>query len=571
MVELAEPHAIDPAWKAWRWDRLPMLPKQWPLIVSEKTKDQFAIVERAINDRKTELVINACDAGREGELIFRYVYEAAGCKKRIARLWISTLTPAAIQAGFKKLASGKDYEPLAAAARGRAKADWLVGLNLSRTYTLLAGETLSVGRVQTPTLALVVERELAIRRFVPEAYFEVEATFETKAGTYAGTWTDPRGQGSLEERQRFSDRAKAEAIVARARSQGPGVIVRLDEQQKKMPAPQLYDLAELQRHANRVYGFSAKRTLDTAQALYESKKLLSYPRTDSRHLSKEASLALPEIVKMLAPLYKSRVAPGSDTRALGKRFVDDAEIGDHHAIIPTGVDPRSVNLSDDERKIYDLVARRLLMAWHPDWITATTTIVTEIGADPFQTSGTRTVQEGWKVLDPPLKGMKPPPLLPVGLERDLAVGVEKVEVLEKTTRPPKRLTEATLLTAMETAGRTLDDRALSKAMQDRGLGTPATRASMIETLLHRELIARDGKSLLATERGIALIARVDPRVASPAMTGEWESKLRAIERGELALPKFMEAVEHYVAQVVEGGRRSPSAPRQGKGPRASAG
>lgn len=567
LVHLPEPHQIEPSWRAWRPELLPMLPRRWPLVVAEQTQDQFQVVQAILQDPDIDEVICATDAGREGELIFRLIYEAARCQKPVRRLWISTLTPAAIRAGFSSLRDGRAMEPLAAAARGRAIADWLVGMNFSRAYTLAAGETWSVGRVQTPTLAILVAREKEIQNFVPEDYLEVHADFSALEGEgrYRGTYVAPAQPGqSLEDRKRLpADGVTAQQIQARVRAAGQGVVESLKEEVRRMPPPGLYDLTELQRHANRLYGYSAQRTLELAQRLYEQKKLLSYPRTDSRHLSVEAAEALPTIVANLAPRYPGVLAPGSGTRPLGRRFVDDAQVSDHHAIIPTTLDPQGMNLGIEEERIYDLVCRRLLQAWHEDWITATTTAITRVEEDHFHTSGTRPIQLGWKVLDPVGRAPKdpPPPALPMGLAEGQRQRVDDVVIEQKTTRPPKRLSEANLLTAMETAGQTLDDRALSRAMQERGLGTPATRAAIIETLLNRGFIRREGKVLEATPLGIALIDRVEPRVKSPALTGAWEHKLRMIERGELSLEPFLLEVEAYVKEVVGGVIAGPLPPR----------
>jgi len=561
LVTLAEPHEIEAAWKAWRRERLPMLPAHWPLVVIEKTKDQFRVIERLMNDRSITKIVCATDAGREGELIFRFIYEAAGCKKPVERLWISSLTPEAIRAGFRALKPGKELDPLADAARGRSQADWLVGMNLTRAYTLVHGtddELLSVGRVQTPTLAMLVDRENEIRAFVSEDYLEVVASF----GDYRGTWFEaPLSDGVEKVRASMRlppDRMRAEEIEARVRAVRRGTIASLEEETKRMAAPLLYDLTELQRHANRLYGFSASRTLEVAQKLYETYKLLSYPRTDSRHLSNDIAATLPAVIGAVAPQYAGLVAPGTGTAPLGKRIVDDSKVSDHHAIIPTAKEPGSLPL--DEQKIYDLVCRRLLQAWHPDHIWAVTTVITAVADDLFYTTGSAVVQAGWKVLDIKRSSSsdEAPPDLPPGLARGQARDVEDVIIEEKQTKPPKHLTEGTLLTAMESAGRTLEDKELSRAMRDSGLGTPATRAAIIETLLARAFIERDGKSLRATEKGIRLIGLVDPEVKSPVMTGRWEARLRSIQRGEETLAPFIRGIEQWVIDVV--GRVSSATP-----------
>ena len=569
LASLAQPHEIRAEWKTWRRDTLPMLPDVWPLVVYEKTKDQFGVVRKILSSDKVANVICATDAGREGELIFRYIYEAAGCSKPVSRLWISSLTPEAIRKGFASVKPGASYEPLADAARGRSQADWLVGMNLSRAYTLTYGDVLSVGRVQTPTLAMVVERELAIRAFVPEDYLEVVATFrptgKVEAESYQGTWV--RDAADVQKSARLpADGEEAAQIVARAK-RGAASIESVKAETQRMGPPALYDLTELQRHANRLFGFSAQRTLDIAQALYERHKLLSYPRTDSRHLSQDVASTLGSVVDAISGPYEKLLAPGTGERPLGKRFVDDAKVSDHHAIIPTTVSQDRVNLAPDEAKIYDLVCRRLLSCWHEDHVWSVTTVITAIVdagmTDRYHSSGKAIQQVGWKVLD--LAGRKKQSdeetMLPGGLARGQAQDVLDAEAVRKKTRAPKRFTEATLLTAMETAGKTLDEKELSDAMKDSGLGTPATRASIIEVLLKREYMVREGKNLAATEKGIHLIEVVHPEVKSPAMTGQWEAFLKRIERGEASLSPFITGIEEYVREVVGKVGALPAAPR----------
>ena len=565
LAALAEPSDINPEWKAWRRDRLPMLPRQWPLVVYEKTKDQFETVKRILLSPRVSQVVCATDAGREGELIFRYIYEAAACTKPVRRLWISSLTPEAIAKGFAALKPGADYDPLADAARGRSRADWLVGMNLSRAYSLAYNENLSVGRVQTPTLAMLVERELAIRAFVPEDYLEIAATFHPKTApkesVYKGTWT-LKGSTRLPP-----DGEEARRIEARART-GEAAIESVEAQTQRMAPPALYDLTELQRHANRLFGFSAQSTLDLAQALYEKHKLISYPRTDSRHLSQDVAHTLPRVVEAIAGPYREQLAPGTGTRPLGRRYVDDAKVTDHHAIIPTAVSPERASLSPDERKIYDLICRRLLSAWHEDHIWLVTTVITAIRnaelVDRYHSTGSMVQQVGWKVLDlAPAKKSKEKEeeqMLPSGLAAEMPVDVVNVEILKKKTRPPKRFTEATLLTAMETAGKTLDEKELSDAMKETGLGTPATRASIIEVLLKREYMVRSGKMLEATDKGIRLIEVVHPEVKSPIMTGQWEAYLHRIQRKSAQLDPFLKGIEEYVTRVVGKVGETPAAP-----------
>jgi DNA topoisomerase-3 len=417
LVTLAQPHEINPEWRKWRRDHLPMLPREWPLVVSEETRAQFEAVRKVIMAPEVERIVCATDAGREGELIFRYIYDAAGCRKPVQRLWISSLTPDAIRQGFNKLRDGRDLDPLADAARGRSRADWLVGMNLSRAYTLDFDEELSVGRVQTPTLAMVVERELAIRAFVPEDYLEVVATFSPAPDSpgYKGTWF--RGETPNPEAKRIKaqpgkegeDLQEAARIVQRAKA-GQAAVESIRSETKRMAPPLLYDLTELQRHANRLYGFSAKKTLGIAQTLYEQKKLISYPRTDSRHLSTDVAATLGEITRAIQGAYLDKLAPGTGERPLSRRFVDDSKVTDHHAILPTATSPEGVGLADEEKRIYDLICRRLLSAWHDDHVWSVTTVITAITTPPrsgvgeplvdrYHSTGTLVEQVGWKVLD----------------------------------------------------------------------------------------------------------------------------------------------------------------------------
>lgn len=618
LVALAEPHQMDPAWRRWQLDLLPMVPARWPLHVVHETREQFEAVRRVLCDREVTRVVCATDAGREGELIFRYIYEAAGCTKPVSRLWISSLTEDAIQQGFQRLQAGRAYDGLADAARGRSRADWLVGMNLSRAYSLAFGQDLSVGRVQTPTLSMVVARELAIRAFVPEDYLEVEATFAPEppreGEAYKGTYFRPdlmpardkrptrsrreegrggaRGAGSAREpdpakgddlehaRRLPKDGEEAARILARALS-GEATIASVEAETRRLPPPLFYDLTELQRHSNRLFGLSAQRTLDIAQALYERHKLISYPRTDSRHISRDVAATLGGVVRAIEGAYPGLIAVGSGTRPLGPRFVDDAKVTDHHAILPTGARPSGA-LSADEQRLYDLICRRLLSAWHGDHVYAVTTVITVIRSPPeapggealvdhYTSSGTAVEDAGWKVLDlgygarsarrgsgkakGSAAGEDEPPrgdqALPGGLRKGERRKVQDAIVIPKQTRPPPRFTEATLLTAMETAGRAIEEKELSDAMRDTGLGTPATRAAIIETLLRREYVVRAGKSLEATDKGVALIDVVHPDVKSPAMTGAWEAKLGKVQRGDHDLPSFMAAIEAYVREVVE--------------------
>ncbi|MEL7060037.1 MAG: DNA topoisomerase 3 [Acidobacteriota bacterium] len=592
LLRLAEPGEIDTRWSAWRADQLPMLPGRWPCVVDDASRDRFQAVAEALQAPGVEKVVCATDAGREGELIFRRLVEAIGCDQPIERLWISSLTPRAIEDGFRHLRPAHEFDGLADAARGRARADWLVGMNLSRAYTLSArrddrggpDEPISVGRVQTPTLAMLVERELQIRRFVPEPYLEIEANFASISdgssphdGTYSGLWFRASGvpdsqsapnaasTPSAADRRLPADGIEARAIVERVQ-RGHAEVASLTDETKRMPPPRLYDLTELQRHANRLWGWSARKTLAVAQRLYEQKRRLSYPRTDSRHLTRDAAATLPEIVRAIAPRYPGLVAEDSGERALDRRTVDDREVGDHHAILPTAEGGRG-DLDADEEALFDLVCRRLLMAWHGPWVRAVTHVITRVVSnastenatetvDLFASRGVRELERGWKILDLPTAGGKARATdrsddpLPNELAPGLGLRVAGVKALEKTTKPAKRYTDATLLSAMENAGRRLDDVELSRILRASGLGTPATRAEILETLVRRRFAERRGKVLHATERGVELINRVHPRVKSPEMTARWEERLESIRQGNETLTDFLADIEAVVRDLV---------------------
>ena len=584
LVTLPQPHQVRQDWKRWRRDLLPMLPSQWPLSVVDRTRDQYDVVKKILGSPKTELVVAATDAGREGELIFRYIYERCGCTKPVKRLWISSLTPDAIRKGFASLHDGARFDPLAAAARGRSQADWLVGMNLSRAYTLLhrtpggregGSEVFSVGRVQTPTLCMVVERDLAIADFVPEKYLEVVATFKPEAkdedegahkpASYEGTYFKEGVKDPKQASRLPADSQDAEVVAERAR-QGQAKVQSVSRKTRRTRPPLLYDLTELQRHANRLWGLSADRTLKLAQALYEKHKLISYPRTDCRHLSADVEQTLGQVVASIKGPYEEHLPADVGQRKLGKRYVDDSKITDHHALIPTPVDPASRKLGRDEARLYDLICRRLLCAWLADHLAAVTSVISRVDTpakegqkkaiDRYRSSGTTVEQEGWKALElqPAWKGKgkgKQDVVLPPGLKKGQPLEVLDANSVEKETRPPRHHTEATLLTAMETAGKALDDKELSDAMRDSGLGTPATRAATIETLLSRGYLRRAKKTLLATSKGTLLIQQVHEQVKSPSMTGTWERRLKGIERGEGDLPRFMQDIERYVRQVVD--------------------
>ncbi len=551
LVTLPEPHEISLEWKVWRTSSLPMLPATWPLKVVEATQDQFKVVKKLLVECAD--VICATDAGREGELIFRYIYEASHCRKKVRRLWISSLTPDAIRAGMKDLKEASRYDSLADAARARSRADWLVGMNLSRAYAITHGDRFFVGRVQTPTLALVVKRDREIEAFKPEDYIELEGKFGLGEASYTGLFLgdDP---GASRTARLPPDGKLASEITDRVKKAAARV-QKLESRNVRQPPPVLYDLTELQRHSNRLFGLSAARTLEVAQALYERHKLISYPRTDSSHLSKTVEQTLKGIVAAISAPYKALLRPETGLESLSTRYVDDSKVSDHHAILPTDVRAQTARLTADERNIYDLICRRLLALWQGDYVTAVTTVLTlATPADYFRTQGTLVVERGWKALeigDTKREADTAVLLLPESLATGVAVDVADVKPLKKVTRPPPFLNDASILAAMESAGRNLEDRELRLAMRDSGLGTAATRAGIIEALLRRGYLARDGKLLRATELGSRLIDTVHPTVKSAELTGRWEKELGQIQAGKRTLAEFMGALEKEIRERVE--------------------
>jgi DNA topoisomerase-3 len=583
LAELAEPASYDPAWRRWSFDNLPMLPERFGLQPRKDSgADQWRVVRDLLRDRDCAEVVNACDAGREGELIFAHCYELAGCEAPVQRLWISSMTDKAIRAGFAKLRDGGTMRNLEAAARCRTEADWLVGLNATRAMTIRlatgpGGALRSLGRVQTPTLAMLCDREQAIDDFVPRDFWEVRATF-ARGGPdgerWEATWTaqGPDGKadgegsslgaggadgssagapGRLESAQRHFSKGQAQAIADRVAG-GLGLVGKVDRKRKREKPPQLYDLTSLQREANQRFGFTAERSLEIAQALYERHKVLTYPRTDSRHIGTDQLPELPDIAASLrfGPYAAAAELAGArDPASLGKRFVDDGEVSDHHAIIPTGTDPRRQGLSRDEKLIFDLVTRRFLGAFHPDAVFATVSIDTVVGDDHFLAKGRSRLEAGWQAIDPPQSKKKELLLPPV--ERGEQAPVVEVGLHDGQTRPPRRFNDASLLGAMERAGEELEDAELKRAMKRNGLGTPATRAAIIETLIKRGYVERQERHIVPTPVGRALIRALPVEaLRSPRLTGEWEARLVAMAEGQDDRDAFMADTRAFAADLV---------------------
>jgi len=572
LVEALAPEGYDPALKQWRLDAVPFFPEAFRYAPIPATRDQYDTVAGLMNRDDVGEIVNATDAGREGELIFDLVYRLCGTAKPVLRFWASSLTDAAILEAYGRMKPGESYTGLRDAARCRQEADWLVGINCTRAQTLVqrrsGGEGVySVGRVQTPTLALMVNRELEILNFVPRDFWTLWAQFQAAAGAYKGKWFR-REEGR--ERDRFDTEAEALALAESLKDQ-PGRVASVAARTEKKKPELLYDLTALQKEANKRFGFTAEHSLEVAQALYEA-KLISYPRTNSRCLTEADALKIPGWIKAIGQGQLTDLHPFvAELRTrwpvtLDKRFVNDKEVEDHTALVPTESPART--LHGDQLKIYDLIARRFLAAHWPDRVEAKTTIVTRILKETFKTTGTVVKALGWSEVDPPHG--RPKKAAPRAGEADAeepeeeeASGtlpaVVKDEAVDTTglalrpgkTSPPKRMTEGDLLGAMQSAGKELDDDALKGAMKDCGLGTPATRASIIETLLKRGFVERGRNILQPTAKGIELVKSIRAEaLKSPQLTGEWEAQMEAIRRGEAGRERFMEGIRGFVADVV---------------------
>ncbi len=552
LVTLKEPQELDARYAKWRAQDLPILPEKMETKVIRKTSAQFKAVKALMNDAETADIVCATDSGREGELIFRYIYDQAGCKKPVRRLWISSMTDEAIRQGFDALRPSSDYDALYESARCRADADWLIGMNATRAYTLRYGVLLSVGRVQTPTLSMLVKRRREIDAFVPQTYYTVRADF----GDYRGVYVTAEGE------KRVDSREAAQAIAARARG-GTGTVTKAARERKSEPPPLLYDLTTLQREANAQLGLTARQTLAAAQKLYEQHKLITYPRTDSRHLSCDM---LGKVEKALAAYDGDLQAIGEQALSFGvartKRVFDDAKLTDHHAIIPTGRRAAGMNLTANERRLYEMVARRLAAAFYPAYEYDALRVVTRVGEDDFLATGRSVVQEGWKAVyrreakkaeDGEEQALPP-------LARGDTRICRDAQVKQEQTKPPKEHTDATLLREMEHAGRRIEDEALREQMKDCALGTPATRAAIIERLIEVGYVKRAGRTLTATPKGVRLIEAVPPEIASPETTGRWERALSQIARGEGEEARFRAGIARLAAFLVQHAASAPDVP-----------
>jgi DNA topoisomerase-3 len=562
LVQLAEPDEYDPKYKKWRMADLPIVPDQFRLVVrDERSRKQFTVISKLLKRADVDDVVNACDAGREGELIFAWTFEKAGAKKPVQRLWLSSMTLRAIKDAFSSLRPGEEFHLLEEAARSRSEADWIVGMNATRAATIRLRSSfdgaVSLGRVQTPTLAIVARREEEIRAFKPEPYWLVDATFQPVEGEPARKYVGRFHEGA---NPRLKTAEEATAIVEAVRGR-QGEISKLEKTTRKEKAPLLYDLTSLQRDANTRYGFSARRTLSAAQRLYEEHKALTYPRTSSRFLSSDMAAEIKPTAELVGTAREyaaaAKYVTGMDVLPLG-RVINDAKVTDHHAIIPTRSEHRVDKMSDDDRRIYDMVVRRFLAAFHPDAVFENTRLETLVAEYVFRTRGRVLLEAGWRGVygeveeraegdgDDEGTNQQLPKLVKGETVDTLEVGSE-----EKVTQPPRRYSDASLLGAMETAGKLVDDDELREAMKDSGIGTPATRAAIIERLIDVLYIEREGRSLVCTEKGLSVIRLLqDHKLTSPSLTGDWEHRLARIEQGEESRTGFMRDIALFANETV---------------------
>ncbi len=574
LLELACPEEFEVKRGKWSFAHLPVIPPHFALNPIEKSASRLKVLLKLIKRKDVDALVNACDAGREGELIFNYIIQHASNKKPVQRLWLQSMTPQAIRDGFARLRPGSDMQGLADAAVCRSESDWLVGINGTRAMTAFNSKTggfhlTTVGRVQTPTLAIVVERERKIRDFKPRNYWEVEADFAAKAGNYTGKWFDEGFKGKQDDEHARADRlwevARAEAIKA-ATSGKPGIVSEEAKPETRL-SPLLFDLTSLQREANARFGFSAKTTLGLAQALYEKHKVLTYPRTDSRCLPEDYLATVKATMSVLTgegagkghdEVLLARYAPFAHQILArnwvmpNKRIFNNAKVSDHFAIIPTPQAPK--NLNEAEQKLYDFVVRRFLSVFFPAAEYLVTTRITRVEGHPFKTEGKVLVNPGWLAVHGK-EGQTGDEGNLVAVDKDEKVKTEEVTIKASATKPPPRYSEATLLSAMEGAGKMVDDEELKAAMAGRGLGTPATRAQIIENLIGEQYMLREGRELIPTAKAFNLMTLLNglgvKELTQPELTGDWEWKLGRIEKGDFTRAEFMREIAEMTRHIVE--------------------
>jgi DNA topoisomerase-3 len=560
LVQLAEPDEYDAKFKKWRMADLPIVPAKFKLVVrDERSKKQMSVVTQQLGREDVADVVNACDAGREGELIFAYLFEKARSKKPVRRLWLSSMTKAAMERAFSELRPAAEFATLEAAARSRSESDWIVGMNSTRAATIRLRSSfdgaVSLGRVQTPTLAIITRREEEIRAFVPEPYWLVDAVFAAPGErVYEGRYHDAN-------KPRLPSAEVADAVVAAVLGR-PGEITQLETKERRERAPLLYDLTSLQREANSRYGFTARRTLAAAQRCYEEHKVLTYPRTSSRYLTSDMIAELKPIAGHVGAAGREYQAAAAYVQGLDMlplaRVVADDKVGDHHAIIPTNSTHSLDKLSDDDHRIYDMVARRFLAVFHPEAVFENTKVETTVAEHVFRTRGKVLLVPGWRGVYGEIAEGEGAAEDDEGRDQQLpklelaeVVQTREVKADEKETKPPRRYSDASLLGAMETAGRLVDDDEMREAMKESGIGTPATRASIIERLIDVGYVERDARALVATEKGLNVIRLLgDHPLTSPSLTGDWEKRLGMIERGEEPRARFMSDIKGFAESTV---------------------
>ena len=537
LVELAPPNAYGEQYVKWSIADLPILPQKWQYLVSASTKKQFGVLKDLMNRTDVDSIVCATDAGREGELIFRLVYQQAGCKKPFSRLWLSSMEDSAIREGFATLKPSTEYDALYQAALCRERADWMVGINCSRLFSCLYGQPLAVGRVMTPVLAMTVVREAAIAAFVPEKFYTVALSF-TDGGTASS--------------KRFSQKSDAETLLKNCRKEAHTTVQKVERKEKNEKPPLLYDLTTLQRDANRLLGYSAQQTLDYAQSLYE-KKLITYPRTDSRFLTDDMAASLPELVATAAGAFDFH----EDVPVHAQQVIDSSKVTDHHALLPTKsmANADLAALPAGKRNVLRLIAARLLCAVGEPHCYAETTLTTICAGEEFTAKGKLVLSDGWRAMERKMLGellgkQKEPAVLP-DVQEQSQCSVAGAELKEGQTTPPKHFTEDTLLHAMETASAD----SMPEGVERQGIGTPATRAATIEKLVQKGFLERKGtkktKVLLPTDKGKALITVMPEEIQSPEMTADWETKLLQIERGEMEPSEFMTEINTMITELVK--------------------
>ena len=539
---LKEPNDYCEQWKTWNLSSLPMIPQRFgiKLIDDKGIIAQFKTIENLI--KQADEVINCGDAGQEGELIQRWVMQKAGCNKPVKRLWISSLTEEKIREGFAKLRPQDDYNNLYHAGLSRAIGDWILGMNATRLYTKKYAQNrnvLSIGRVQTPTLALIVARHREIENFVPEDFWEIKTLYRDT------TFNSTKGRYKVE--------ADALEVIEKIKS-APLTITSISSKKGKEAPPRLFDLTSLQVECNKKFSFSADDTLKLIQSLYE-KKVTTYPRVDTTYLSEDIYPTIPGVLKAMTP-YASLTAPVLAHKIpKSKKVFDDSKVTDHHAIIPTNMEPQKAALSHNEKLVYDMIAKRFIAAFYPDCEFSTTTVLADINGIPFKATGRQILSDGWRAVysketaTPDENAEESNGIMPIFTEGES--GPHEPSLLKKTTQPPKPYNEGTLLRAMETAGKFVDDELLREAMKENGIGRPSTRAAIIETLFKRRYIRKERKSLFPTLAGIQLIDTIqEPLLKSAELTGLWENKLRKIERGEFSANQFIDELKVLINDIV---------------------